>query len=134
MVDHGLLDGMQRSPVSQILDGKDLRPVHLTHEQDAGVDGTLIEPAVAGSGQNDGAGAAVAFPATLFRAGGVGVEPQPVQQGGVGRETREIDPRAPEDEADMISFHGGLAGRFALLGPITSARCRQCPSHTSSCW
>ena len=59
---------MQLSIFGKVVDGDELLAVDLAHQQDAGIDGLIDEPAVSQRAQRHGAGATVSFVAAFLGA------------------------------------------------------------------
>ena len=69
----GLLHGMQLAPFGESFDGQDFQLVRISYGRDARSHGFAV--------QQDGAGAALTFPAAVLRAGQFQFLPQDIQQG-----------------------------------------------------
>ena len=98
-VDHRLLHRVQRVALGQILDRDEFDPVKLAEQQNAGVDRFVAQPPALQARQDDGAGAAIAFAAALFRPLGELLLAQPIEDGGARRETVDLDIAAAEAKA-----------------------------------
>ena len=102
---HRRLHRMQDAVIGEVLDRDQLGAIHLADQRDAGIDRLVDQAAVALAHQNDGAGAAVAFRAAFFGAGGALLEAQPVEHGGARGKPVERDPAATSDELQKFSRH-----------------------------
>ena len=81
-VDERLLHRVERAVRGrEPIDGEHLGAVELRHQHEAGVDRLVSQLAAVFPPDHDGAGAAIAFRAALFRAGQPRIEPQPVEHG-----------------------------------------------------
>jgi len=110
--DHRLLDRMETGAFGKVLDRQHLGAVDLAEQQDAGVDRLIGRRAVGPAARQDnGAGAAIAFAATLFRALGADVLSQPVEERRAWREMVKRDSLAAEAEGQT----------FAGPAPVTLA-------------
>jgi hypothetical protein len=99
VIDHRLLDGVERAVGgSEPFDRAQRLAVELGQEEDAGVERA---GAAGGVGQQDRAGAAVAFVAALLGAGEAAILAQPVERRAGGRGVGEIDPFAVEEKGKM---------------------------------
>jgi len=108
-LDHGLLDGMQRLALRQILDREHLGAVDLPEQQNAGIDRFIAQRLAAETNQDDRAGAAIALAATLLHTLRARLLAQPVQQGRAGRKRSERNGSPAKSEAQALA---GLGPRF----------------------
>ena len=97
-LDHRLLHRVKRVTVGEILDRDEFDAIKLAEQQNAGVDRFVAQPAALETRQDDGAGAAIAFAAALFRPLRQSHLAQPVKHGGARRETVDLDAAAAETE------------------------------------
>ena len=90
--------GWSVSPSARSSIGDEFDAVELAEQQNAGVDRFVAQPPALQTRQDDGAGAAIAFAAALFRPLGERLLAQPVKHGGARRETVDLDVAAAETE------------------------------------
>ena len=105
LINHCLLDRMERTVCGQILDGDHLRPVHLPGQQDAGIDWLIDNISAAQPGENDRAGTTIALVAPLFGAGGAPLQPQMVEQRQAGVEPLNCYYFPPPEIAHGLPLH-----------------------------
>ena len=95
--------GWSASPSARSSTVSSFGAVELAEQQNAGVDRLVAQPPALQARQDDGAGAAVAFAAALFRPLGAGLLAQPVEHRRARRETVDLDIAAAEAEAQRVT-------------------------------
>ena len=103
VVDHRLLQRMQRLALGEILDRDQLGAVELAEQENAGVDRLVRQLAVAEPRQHHRAGAAIAFGAAFFRPLGAFIFAQPVKNGRPRRKPVERDFAPAKAEAQRVA-------------------------------
>jgi hypothetical protein len=97
------LHRMQSAIIRQILDADDFGTVRLAGEDDAGINGGIVDAIAGAAAQHHRAGPAIALGAPLLGAGGTLIEAEIVKQRKARRGVAQANNGAPAQELNMTT-------------------------------